>query len=144
MSAQIISFPPRGPFAVSVVDDEDGWLVICRKHSWAHADQRNAIAEAEAVAAGFGVAVKIRARAFPSHPNELRRFGGKRRAARIRRNTGHERSKNMADEFVEHDLDTPTERDLDEAYGSRFLGVADMGTPPKKSARKSQKCGRKK
>ena len=33
----------------------------------------------------------------------------------------------MADEFVETDLDTPTEHDVDEAYGSRFLGVADIG-----------------
>ena len=34
----------------------------------------------------------------------------------------------MGDEqFTEHDLDTPTEADLDEAYGSRFLGVGDIG-----------------
>ena len=34
----------------------------------------------------------------------------------------------MADEFTETDLDTtPTEQDLDEAYGSRFLGVVDVG-----------------
>ena len=33
----------------------------------------------------------------------------------------------MADEFAETDLDTPTERDLDEAFGSRFLGVVDIG-----------------
>lgn len=34
----------------------------------------------------------------------------------------------MADEFPETDLDTPTEHDLDEAYGSQFLGVVDIGT----------------
>ena len=33
----------------------------------------------------------------------------------------------MADEFTETDLDTPTEHDVDEAYGSRFLGVVDVG-----------------
>jgi hypothetical protein len=33
----------------------------------------------------------------------------------------------MSDEFTEHDIDMPTERDLDEAYGSRFLGVTDIG-----------------
>jgi hypothetical protein len=33
----------------------------------------------------------------------------------------------MGDEFIEHDLETPTEHDLDEAYGSRFLGVVDIG-----------------
>jgi len=34
----------------------------------------------------------------------------------------------MADEFLEQDTDTPTEQDLDAAYGSRFLGVDDVGT----------------
>ena len=34
----------------------------------------------------------------------------------------------MADQYFETDLDTPTEHDLDEAYGSRFLGVTDIGT----------------
>jgi hypothetical protein len=33
----------------------------------------------------------------------------------------------MGDEFVETDLETPTEHDVDEAYGSRFLGVVDIG-----------------
>ena len=33
----------------------------------------------------------------------------------------------MADEFVETDLDTPTEHDLDECFGSRYLGVVDIG-----------------
>ena len=35
----------------------------------------------------------------------------------------------MTDDFSENatDLDTPTERDLDEAYGSQFLGVVDVG-----------------
>jgi hypothetical protein len=38
-----------------------------------------------------------------------------------------ERIATMGDEFTEHDLETPTEHDLDEAYGSRFLGVVDIG-----------------
>ena len=33
----------------------------------------------------------------------------------------------MSDEFPETDIDTPTEHDLDEAYGSKFLGVVDVG-----------------
>ena len=33
----------------------------------------------------------------------------------------------MSDEFLESDLDTPTERDLDEAFGSQFLNVVDVG-----------------
>lgn len=33
----------------------------------------------------------------------------------------------MSDEYLEPELDsTPTERDVDEAYGSRFLGVTDV------------------
>jgi hypothetical protein len=33
----------------------------------------------------------------------------------------------MGDEFLELDLDTPTEHDLDQAYGSKFLSAADLG-----------------
>ena len=34
----------------------------------------------------------------------------------------------MADEFLDHDLDTPTEADLDLAYGSKYLSAPDIGT----------------
>jgi hypothetical protein len=34
----------------------------------------------------------------------------------------------MASEFVEHDIDTPTESDLDQAYGSKFLSAADVSS----------------
>ena len=34
----------------------------------------------------------------------------------------------MADDFEEHGLDTPTEADLNQAYGSKFLSAADVGT----------------
>ena len=33
----------------------------------------------------------------------------------------------MSDEYIEHDLDTPTEADLDQAYGSKYLSAADIG-----------------
>lgn len=33
----------------------------------------------------------------------------------------------MSDEFTEHDLDTPTEQDLDQAYGSKYLSAIDVG-----------------
>jgi hypothetical protein len=33
----------------------------------------------------------------------------------------------MADEFLDHDLDTPTEADLDLAYGSQYLSSTDIG-----------------
>jgi len=32
----------------------------------------------------------------------------------------------MAAEFLDHDIDTPTEADLDQAYGSKFLSAADV------------------
>jgi hypothetical protein len=32
------------------------------------------------------------------------------------------------EDFVERDLDTPTEADLNQAYGSKFLSAADVGT----------------
>jgi len=33
----------------------------------------------------------------------------------------------MADEFSEHDLETPTEHDLDTCYGSKYLATTDVG-----------------
>jgi hypothetical protein len=33
----------------------------------------------------------------------------------------------MSDEFLDQDLDTPTEADLDSVYGSKFLSAADIG-----------------
>jgi hypothetical protein len=33
----------------------------------------------------------------------------------------------MAEDFLVNDLDTPTESDLDQAYGSKFLSAADVG-----------------
>jgi hypothetical protein len=33
----------------------------------------------------------------------------------------------MADEFLEQDLEVPTEDDVDQCYGSKHLGVADVG-----------------
>jgi len=33
----------------------------------------------------------------------------------------------MADDFTEQDLETPTENDLDQAYGSRYLSASDIG-----------------
>lgn len=59
MIAQIIPFPPRGPFAVHIERDGAAWLVVARDHGWLHGDRRNALAEAQSAAAGFGVAVEI-------------------------------------------------------------------------------------
>lgn len=60
MTAQIIPFPPRGPFEVAVSSAADGWLVVCRSHGWLHGDQQQAIRDAQFVAETFGVAVEVK------------------------------------------------------------------------------------
>jgi hypothetical protein len=59
MTAQIIPFPPRGPFVVWVRPNEAGWLVTAKSAAWVHADKYNAIVDAEFVAGTFGVAIKV-------------------------------------------------------------------------------------
>ena len=59
MTAQVISFPPRAPFAIYVQKIEDVWLVLCRDHGWIHADRLEAIADASYIARGFGAAVAV-------------------------------------------------------------------------------------
>lgn len=59
MTAQLLPFPPRGPFAVYVKRIETCWLVLCRDHGWLHADRRDAITDANSIAAGFGVSVAV-------------------------------------------------------------------------------------
>jgi hypothetical protein len=60
MSAHLLTFPARGPFAVHVVPDRDGqWLVTCRDHAWLFGTEAQARAEAAKIAAGFGVAVEV-------------------------------------------------------------------------------------
>jgi hypothetical protein len=38
------------------------------------------------------------------------------------------KGKNMANDFTEQDLDTPTEADLDSVYGTKYLPTGDVGT----------------
>ena len=60
MTARILQFPPRGPFAVRVQHDGGGaWLVISRQHGWLFGSRREALADASEIAAGFGVAVEV-------------------------------------------------------------------------------------
>ena len=59
MTAQIIQFPPRGPFAVHIERAGAAWLVTCRDHAWLHGDQRTAVADAIEIARGFGVALQV-------------------------------------------------------------------------------------
>jgi hypothetical protein len=64
MTARILAFAARGPFAVHVAreDDEAAWLVVCREHGWLCGSHPEAIAEARGLARGFGVAVVVEAR----------------------------------------------------------------------------------
>jgi hypothetical protein len=59
MTAKIIPFPPRGPFAVRVLCDDDGWLVVCRSHDWLHGSLREAFLDAATISAGFGIGILI-------------------------------------------------------------------------------------
>jgi hypothetical protein len=60
MTALVIPFPPRAPFAVHVKRIEEAcWLVLCRDHGWVHADRWDAIADANFIARGFGAAVAV-------------------------------------------------------------------------------------
>jgi hypothetical protein len=56
---RIIAFPARGPFAVHVGREDEGWLVVCRRHGWLHSTRHEALADAAEIAAGFGVAVEV-------------------------------------------------------------------------------------
>jgi hypothetical protein len=60
MSAVILRFPNRGPFAVRVEHevDGDGWMVIACDHAWLHGGRNGAILDADQIAAGFGVSVR--------------------------------------------------------------------------------------
>jgi hypothetical protein len=60
MTARILKFSERGPFTVRVEREEDtAWLVICRDHGWLHGSHHEALADAEWIARGFGVAVEV-------------------------------------------------------------------------------------
>jgi hypothetical protein len=58
MTARIIPFPPRGPFAVRIEREDQAWLVICREHGWVHGSRHEALADAAEIAAGFGVFIQ--------------------------------------------------------------------------------------
>jgi hypothetical protein len=50
-----------------------------------------------------------------------------RRGQHPKSSTRPKKENPTADEFTEHDLDTPTEADLDLAYGSQYLSANDVG-----------------
>jgi hypothetical protein len=57
MTAVILKFPERGPFAVHVAR-EDHAFVLCRAHGWLFGSRSAAMSEATAIARAFGVAIK--------------------------------------------------------------------------------------
>jgi hypothetical protein len=61
VTAQIIPFPRRDPFVVRIEREGAVYLVICRDHGWLHGSFCEAIADARAIAAGFGVPVRVAA-----------------------------------------------------------------------------------
>jgi hypothetical protein len=56
-NSYIIPFPPRGPFSVRIDREGPAWLVICRDHGWVYGSQHEALADAQEIAGGFGVAI---------------------------------------------------------------------------------------
>ena len=61
MTASIIKFPERGPFAVRIEREAEAWLVIFRSHAWLFGSRHAAMTEANGIARGFGVAVEVSA-----------------------------------------------------------------------------------
>jgi hypothetical protein len=59
MTAQIIPFPRPWPFVVTVQDVGSAYLVVAKSHGWLHAHRSDAVKDAEVIADGFGVDVRI-------------------------------------------------------------------------------------
>ena len=57
MMAGIIKFPECGPFAVRIFALDSAWIVVARSHAWLHGSRHEALADAEWIARGYGVAV---------------------------------------------------------------------------------------
>ena len=53
MTVAIIRFPPRRLAAVWILPLESGWLVLHGAHGWLHGDYRDALTDAEWLAANF-------------------------------------------------------------------------------------------
>lgn len=59
MTAQLLTFPMRAPFAVEITREDAAWLVICRAHSWLFGSRAEALIEARDLARGFGVVAQF-------------------------------------------------------------------------------------
>ena len=49
MTAQIIPFPPRAPFAVRIEREGPAWLVVCRRHAWLYGNYRAVVVDADKI-----------------------------------------------------------------------------------------------
>jgi len=69
MSAKILKFPVRGPFAVRVERETNdvGWLVRThdREYGWLHGSFNDALYDAGVIAEGYGVGVTSSAGRIP-------------------------------------------------------------------------------
>lgn len=65
MTARILAFPQRSPFAVHIAREDGAWLVICRAHGWLFGSRGEALVNARELAHGFGVPVNTRPEAMP-------------------------------------------------------------------------------
>jgi hypothetical protein len=57
-NSNVLQFPRRGPCKIEILRECDGtWLVLAREHGWLHGSRDAALADAELIAAGHGVAI---------------------------------------------------------------------------------------
>ena len=54
----MIKFPPRRFFAIRVVDDGDGLLVLAGEYGWLHGDAASAFTDAQWLARNWGLPVR--------------------------------------------------------------------------------------
>jgi hypothetical protein len=121
MTARIIPFPQRAPFAVCIEREGPAWLVICRNHGWLHANRSDAITEACALARGFGVTVNHSL----VQRNSRKRMRPRLVRPRYPQRTWHERKPAMT---------TNDDDDFDSMYGSKYLSVPDLkGQRPRRT-----------
>jgi hypothetical protein len=41
----VLKFPERGPFAVTICREDEAWLVVCRQYGWLFGSNTEALAE---------------------------------------------------------------------------------------------------
>ena len=124
MSARIIPFPQRAPFAVRIEREGPAWLVTCRSHAWVHGSHHEAVTDAKAIARGFGVVV--------THP-PIQQNSRERMRPRLKVHTRPQyphRNWHRSNPA----MNTMITDDFDAVYGSKYLGVPDLkGQRPRRT-----------